>query len=88
MKKHYVWTKAGTGGHLLGFKTEPTPERVAELKTKHPEWLIIAANKPSLGTLMRWSEDGVARAMDGCKVEPDGTCEHGYPSWILAIGCI
>ncbi len=27
--------------------------------------------------------DSVCAATDGCIVEPDGTCEHGYPSWLL-----
>lgn len=25
---------------------------------------------------------------DGCEVEPDGTCEHGFPSVLLAMGII
>ncbi len=25
---------------------------------------------------------------DGCEVEPDGTCEHGFPSVLLAEGMI
>lgn len=25
---------------------------------------------------------------DGCEVEPDGTCPHGHPSILLAIGVI
>jgi hypothetical protein len=25
---------------------------------------------------------------DGCEVEPDGTCEHGHPSVLLAMGVI
>ncbi len=24
----------------------------------------------------------------GCEVEPDGTCEHGHPSILLAMGLI
>ncbi len=41
---------------------------------------------PSQKTLERWSMDGVAKAVDGCKVEPDGTCPHGSPSWLLKLG--
>jgi hypothetical protein len=33
-------------------------------------------------------EDGGCEATDGCFVEPDGTCEHGQPSWLLALGLI
>jgi hypothetical protein len=34
--------------------------------------------------------DSIAPAMcdDGCEVEPDGRCEHGCPSILLAIGMI
>lgn len=43
---------------------------------------------PSLATLMKWMNDGVAKATDGCQVEPDGKCEHGKPSWLLVLGYI
>lgn len=43
---------------------------------------------PSMATLLRWSSDGVAKATDGCRVEPDGHCEHGKPSWLLKMGLI
>ena len=29
-----------------------------------------------------------SEATDGCTVEPDGTCPHGYPSWELYWGLI
>lgn len=43
---------------------------------------------PSLSTLERWSFDGVAKATDGCRVEPDGTCPHGCKSWLIVLGYI
>lgn len=43
---------------------------------------------PTVGTMERWMEEGVARATDGCRVEPDGVCEHGHASWILRLGLI
>ena len=43
---------------------------------------------PSWETLRKWSEDGIARATDGCKVEPDGHCPHGAQSWLLVRGVI
>ena len=43
---------------------------------------------PSLNTLERWMADGVAKATDGCRVEPDGHCPHGKPSWLLRLGLI
>ncbi len=27
-------------------------------------------------------------AADGCIVEPDGFCEHGFESWLLRMGMI
>lgn len=43
---------------------------------------------PSLKTLEKWLADGVAQATDGCRVEPDGTCEHGKKSWLLVLRLI
>lgn len=43
---------------------------------------------PRPKTLAKWMADGVAKATDGCRVEPDGTCPHGKPSWLLRLGLI
>lgn len=43
---------------------------------------------PSVATMERWLNDGIARATDGCKVEPDGYCQHGKPSWLIRLGLI
>jgi hypothetical protein len=44
--------------------------------------------RPSMTTLSKWCNDGVAKATDGCKVEPDGVCVHGKKSWLLVMGLI
>jgi hypothetical protein len=45
--------------------------------------------RPSLEELQRQvEENGGCEATDGCFVEPDGTCEHDQPSWLLALGLI
>lgn len=31
---------------------------------------------------------GVVSAQDGCNVEPDGTCPHGFMSPLLRLGLI
>lgn len=49
---------------------------------------IKEAKQPSIKTMEKWMETGVARATDGCKVEPDGYCPHGKPSWLIAMGLI
>lgn len=43
---------------------------------------------PDMEELTYWMFDGVCEATDGCRVEPDGTCPHGYPSWLLYLGVI
>jgi hypothetical protein len=55
-------------------------------KAKYPS--AIKAKLPSYGVMEKWNFDGVARTPDGCKVEPDGDCPHGYPSWLKVIGII
>ena len=44
--------------------------------------------QPTERTMERWIMDGYARATDGCKVEPDGTCHHGAKSWLMVLGFI
>lgn len=37
----------------------------------------------------RWIMDiDDCEATDGCIVEPDGQCEHGYRSWLIELGII
>ena len=45
-------------------------------------------DEPDLDTLSDWMADGGCEALDGCWVEPDGTCEHGQRSWLLQMGLI
>jgi hypothetical protein len=48
----------------------------------------MSMKQPSIATMTRWLSSGVAKATDGCRVEPDGTCQHGKPSWLLFLGYI
>ena len=41
---------------------------------------------PDIDQLIEWEMDGVCEALDGCLVEPDGVCPHGYPSWLRHLG--
>lgn len=45
-------------------------------------------NLPSVRTLKKWMFNGICPTPDGCKVEPDGTCEHGWNAWLLIMGVI
>jgi hypothetical protein len=42
--------------------------------------------QPGEKTLEKASYDGFCRSIGGKKVEPDGWDEHGFPSWLLALG--
>jgi len=48
-------------------------------------WPEPTEPEPDMETLEHWTFDGVAEATDGCSIEPDGICEHGHPSWLLAL---
>lgn len=61
---------------------------LADWQAKHPQGIVVKGSKPGLATLETWSDNGIAKALDGCRVEPDGTCPHGAPSWMLVIGVI
>jgi hypothetical protein len=53
-------------------------------KAKYPS--AIKVKIPSMKTLEKYTFDGVSKAPDGCRIEPDGTCQHGYPSWLIILG--
>ena len=53
-----------------------------------PKPATTTPKRPSIATMERWISSGVAKATDGCTVEPDGYCEHGKPSWLIAEGLI
>jgi len=57
---------------------------------KHPgaKVLDFEPEYPDMEQLSEWVSDSVCEAVDGCTVEPDGTCEHGFPSWLLQLGMI
>ena len=61
---------------------------VKDYLLRHPD-AIITTKPPCLSTLEKYVSEGIARAIDGCGgIEPDGYCEHGRPSWLLALGYI
>jgi hypothetical protein len=50
---------------------------------------VVVKSVPSVATLERWDSEGYCKAVGcGCRVEPDGTCHHGHPSWLRALGWI
>ncbi len=51
-------------------------------------WPKPTESAPDTETLAGWITDDVCEATDGCSVEPDGFCPHGYPSWLVWYGFI
>ena len=44
---------------------------------------------PAVQDLWDWVDEyGLCLATDGCWTEIDGTCEHGHPSWLVALGLV
>lgn len=75
------------------------PERWVEVNgTWKAEWTCPVCGEPARSravyfiprNLRRPSVylEGVTKALDGCKVELDGTCPHGLPSWHLVMGWV
>lgn len=57
--------------------------------TQRPQWPQPTVEEPDLETLEEWLfEDGGCESTDGCFCDPDGTCPHGFPSWLLQLGLI
>ncbi len=81
MKKQYVMSVKTH--KLYVCKTD----RDAFLAKNEGKYIAVSA-PPSLATMEKWMDSGVARAVDGCRVEPDGVCPHGCQSWILVQGLI
>jgi hypothetical protein len=49
------------------------------------EQAVVRPSEDETGTNL-W--DDTCYAVDGCLVELDGRCEHGYESWLLMLGMI
>jgi hypothetical protein len=48
------------------------------------QWPAPTAEEPDIEDIIEWHDEaGGCEATDGCWVEPDGVCQHGYPSWLL-----
>ena len=58
-----------------------------QYRLRHPT-AIKVRKIPSEKTLQEWHSDGGCEAIDGCWTEPDGTCDHRYPSWLRALNWI
>ena len=74
----------------LSAKAERLEEQVDTPRLDHPQekGSEPSIEPPDLDTLMAWESEGICEATDGCVVEPDGICPHGYNSWLLELGLI
>ena len=54
---------------------------------KKHKWPRPTVEVPTFETVEEWMiEDGGCDATDGCWVEVDGICPHGFPSWLMYVG--
>ena len=77
MKKQKVYS------HERGLRTLKEGVKFEGYKEKYPS--AIKVRVPNMATMNRWVSDCISKTPDGCIVEPDGMCEHGYPSWLRVL---
>lgn len=81
-KPHRWWAEAviedGIVTELEG-KTQSKPEPIDEQEYAYS--LPLTALEDAMN-------DGTIEAADGCIVEPDGKCQHGYSSPLVILGVI
>jgi len=76
--------KLAVYSHERGLRWLRSPEYFSKYKEALPS--AIKVKIPSKKSLKKWISTGVAKSVDGCSVEPDGVCPHGYPSWLIVLG--
>ena len=66
-----------SGGRVFRLKPGITFDQYL---AKFPD-AVEVGDIPSMEELEEMASDGVAETVDGCNgIEPDGCCEHGFPS--------
>jgi hypothetical protein len=67
-------------------KDDVTVDQLKEKLGKHHEIILHKVKVPSIRTLEKYAWDGIAKTpVCGCRVEPDGYCPHGRPSWLILL---
>ena len=52
-------------------------------------WPVPTVEEPDDEQIEAWIMDiDICEATDGCPIEPDGVCLHGYPSWLRYLGLV
>lgn len=75
-------------GHWSAVIEQPSCGCKGPLRAPARLWLPPELTAMLSGDHTEYADLGVVEALDGCRVEPDGTCKHNYPSWLLALGYI
>ncbi len=76
-----------SGNTLLLFFS-PSLKREIKLKSRNMANNFKGFKEPSMKTLERWSDEGIAESILGERVDPDGYDSYGSPSWLLVFGII
>jgi len=77
LKNRWVWRSG-----LL--RTLQPGKDMEEYLRKYPDAYPIT-QLPSITQLEYWYITDKAKAVDGCVCQAEAYCEHGQPSWLLAL---
>ena len=95
--QEFVVVLLNSGNHTSAYRVRRhSPELHArtarEAESHDPAHLAteLRIKPPDMETLIAWDAEGRCEAAcpHRCWVEPDGTCPHGNPSWLLQLGLI
>lgn len=69
-------------------KPEDWPAYVARQEARGIRVVKLNSVPSDLTIARAAAEASSVKTPDGCRVEPDGHCSHGFPSWALVKGFI
>jgi hypothetical protein len=80
-------------GHLCELSgcqhsTQPLGVQSWKTTTARLSTTVSGFTEPSVNTMEKWVNDGVAKTMTGKECEPDGYGDDNSPSWLLVLGLI
>lgn len=58
------------------------------INRKTGEKKVVSMTEQAMRSALFGRNEGVCPAADGCRVELDGECSHGWPSKMLTLGGI
>jgi hypothetical protein len=58
------------------------------VESSNPQRRSKELKQPTVATMYRWMDTGIAKATDGCKTDLDGHCKHDKASWLLVLGVV